>query len=51
MGTLAFHDVGSNDIVSQSIVVARGGREMLGMFQNPSDALGTFKCERINGAL
>jgi hypothetical protein len=50
MGTISFHDVGSDDIIVQSIVIARGGREILGMFQNPADALGTFKCERINGA-
>jgi len=50
MGTLSFHDVGSTDMIVQSIVIARSGREMLGMFQDPSDALGTFKCERVIGA-
>ena len=52
MGTLTFHDVDDPaDVIVQSIVIARSGREMLGMFQNPSDALGTFKCERVIGAL
>jgi len=48
MGTLSFHDVGSTDMVVQSIVMARSGQEILGMFQHPSDALGTFRCERIS---
>jgi len=48
MGTLTFHDVDDpTDVVVQSIVIARSGREILGMFQHPADALGTFRCERI----
>jgi hypothetical protein len=51
MGAWSFHDVGSTDMIVQSIVIARSGREILGMFQDPSAALGTFRCERISGAL
>jgi hypothetical protein len=48
MGTLTFHDVDDPaDVIVQSIVIARSGREILGMFQHPADALGTFRCERI----
>jgi hypothetical protein len=46
-GTLSFHDVGDTYTVVQSIVIARNGQEIWGMFQNPSDDVGTFKLTRI----
>ncbi|MGB9072337.1 MAG: hypothetical protein WCC22_06670 [Terriglobales bacterium] len=46
-GTFSFHDVGDTVIVLQSIVIARGGQEILGMFQDPKMEVGTFRALRI----
>ena len=46
-GTISFHDVGDTYIVVQSIVIARSGQEIWGMFQNPADDVGTFKLKRV----
>jgi hypothetical protein len=46
-GTFRFHDVGSNDVVTQSIVIARSGREILGMMQDPAADVGTFRAIRL----
>jgi hypothetical protein len=46
-GTISFHDVGDTYVVVQSIVIARSGQEIWGMFQNPADDVGTFKLTRI----
>jgi len=46
-GTFSFHDVGSDQIVVQSIVIARSGREILGMMQDPTLDVGTFGAIRM----
>jgi hypothetical protein len=47
-GTISFYVGGDTSyMVVQSIVIARSGQEIWGMFQNPSDDVGTFKLTRI----
>jgi hypothetical protein len=47
-GTSTFHDVGYPEpVVHQTIVIAEGGREIWGIFQDPTMAVGTFKAKRI----
>jgi hypothetical protein len=46
-GTISQHDVGSDVIVLQSIVIARSGQEIWGMFQDPTIDVGTFTLKRI----
>jgi hypothetical protein len=45
-GTVSFHDVGDTYIVVQSIVIAGGGQEIWGDFQNPADDVGTWRAKR-----
>jgi hypothetical protein len=47
-GTISQHDVGSDVIVLQSILIAHGGQEIWGMFQDPTIDMGTFRMKRIN---
>jgi len=47
-GTISQHDVGSDVIVLQSIVIARNGQEIWGMFQDPTMDVGTFTLKRVN---
>jgi len=46
-GTFSFHDVGSDQMVVQSIVIGRSGREIWGMMQDPTLDVGTFKAIRM----
>jgi hypothetical protein len=46
-GTFSWHDAGSTVMVVQSIVIAEGGREYWGIFQDPTIAVGTFRGKRI----
>ena len=47
-GTLSFHNVGSDQMVVQSIVIARSGQEIRGMFQDPTIDVGTFTAKRVS---
>jgi hypothetical protein len=46
-GTVSFHDVGDTYIVVQSIVIADGGQEIWGDFQNPADDVGIWRAKRV----
>ncbi|HVO60992.1 MAG TPA: hypothetical protein VMT53_08650 [Terriglobales bacterium] len=45
-GVVSFHDVGSDQMVAQSIVIAHDGREIWGMFQDPAMDIGTYRAKR-----
>jgi hypothetical protein len=47
-GTISQHDVGSDVLILQSIVISDGGREIWGMFQNPTNDVGTFTLKRVS---
>jgi hypothetical protein len=47
-GTISQHDVGSDVIILQSIVISDGGREIWGMFQDPTNDVGTFTLKRVS---
>ena len=47
-GTISFHNVGSDQLVVQSIVIARSGQEIRGMFQDPTIDVGTFTAKRVS---
>jgi len=46
-GIFRFQAEGDNYWVVQSIVIADGGREIWGMFQDPAVDVGTFRVKRI----
>jgi hypothetical protein len=45
-GAVSVHDVGSDQMVLQSIVIAHDGREIWGMFQDPAVTIGTYRAKR-----
>ena len=47
-GTISFHNVGDTQMVVQSIVIARSGQEIRGMFQDPTIDVGTFTAKRVS---
>jgi hypothetical protein len=48
-GTLSFHQVDTDDSDStQSIAIGSGGKEILGMFQDPTGDIGTYRAIRMN---
>jgi hypothetical protein len=47
-GTISQHDVGSDVLILQSIVISDGGREIWGMFQDPTNDVGTFTLKRVS---
>ena len=47
-GTITQHDVGSDVLILQSIVISDGGREIWGVFQDPTNDVGTFTLKRVS---
>lgn len=46
-GTMSQQDVGSDVVVLHSMVIARDGREIWGVLQDPAIDVGTFRAKRI----